>query len=485
MYRCVSIKQMQDFDKATIEKVGSTTLMAKAAKAVYDEIQDKGKNIYIISGSGNNGGDGIALLELFQKDGYNPKLFLVSDKVSQDAQYFLDRVNKDYVKSISECDYKADIIIDCILGTGFKGAVKDNIKDIILNINDTSTYVISVDIPSGLSGQSGKAGIAVRANKTIAIQYAKYGHYLNDGKDYIGDLIIKDIGIEALEETVQVVEEKDIVFPQRKQNSNKGTYGRAVIIGGCKNYVGAVKIANMGISSLRVGAGLNAIAIPKSLTPAILPNIIESTIICLDELDGNLKFNKNQLNDLLKTASAIAVGMGMGPNKAENKKIIKYIVENTTRPILIDADGLNAFEDDGAFLLNHENVIITPHPKEFSRLFHIHMEDILDDPMTVVKNVIKYTKATVLLKGSSTIIARGDEAYLVVNGTPALAKGGSGDTLSGVILGLLAQGFDIEKSAYTGAYLCAKAATRCEYEYSQYGVLASDVAKEIKNIINA
>ncbi len=484
MYRCVSIKQMQDFDKATIEKVGSTNLMARAAKAVYDEIQEKDKNIYIISGSGNNGGDGVALLELFQKDGYNPKLFLVSDKVSVDAQFFIDRVNKDYIFNIKDCDYKADIIVDCILGTGFKGNVKDNIKDIIEKINESSAYKIAVDIPSGLNGQSGQASIAVKADKTVAIQYAKYGHFLNDGKDFIGDLVIKDIGIEAIEETAQIIEEKDIVFPERKENSNKGTYGRSVIIGGCKNYVGAIKIANMGVSALRVGAGLNAIAIPKSLMPAILPSIIESTVIYLDDEDGNLKFNKNQLNDILKSASAIAVGMGMGPNKAENKKIIKYIVENTTRPVLIDADGLNAFEDDGAFLLHHDNVILTPHPKEFQRLFHIHMEDILADPMEAVKNAIKYTRATVLLKGSSTIIARGDDAYIVVNGTPALAKGGSGDTLSGVILGLLAQGFDIEKAAYMGAYLCAKAATRCEYEYSQYGVLASDVAKEIKNIIS-
>ena len=485
MFRCVSIKEMQDFDKATIEKVGSTTLMAKAAKAVYDEIEKKDKNIYIISGSGNNGGDGIALLELFQKDGYNPKLFLTSDKVSQDAQYFLDRVNKDYVFSIDKCDYKADIIIDCILGTGFKGELKPPYDEIVDKINNSKAYILSVDIPSGLSGQSGQAIKAVNANKTVAIQFAKYGHYLNDGKDFVGELVIKDIGIEATEDTAQVIEGKDVVFNKRKANSNKGSFGKSVIIGGCKNYVGAIKIANMGVSALRVGAGLNAIAIPQSLMYAMLPNIIDSTIICLDDLDGNLKFNKKQLNDILKSAAAIAVGMGMGPNKAENKKIIEYLIENTTRPVLVDADGLNAFEDDGAFLLHHENVVITPHPKEFSRLFHIHMEDVLADPMAAVKKVIKYTKGTILLKGSSTIVAKGDEAYLVVNGTPVLAKGGSGDTLSGVILGLLAQGYKIEQAAYMGAYLCAKAATRCEYEYSQYGVLASDVAKEIKNIINA
>ena len=298
MINCVSISQMQAFDKATIDKVGSTTLMLRAAKAVLEEIKDLlGKSIYIISGGGNNGGDGIALFMLLVEAGHKPKLYLTSNKLSQDSQFFFDKVkdNKN-IFDISLCDYKADVIIDCILGTGFQGEVKENIKDVIDRINSSNAYVVSVDIPSGLNGNNGVAECAVRANKTIAIQFAKYGHFLNDGKDYIGTLKVKAIGIDAIEKCANIVENKDIIFKARKSNSNKSTYGKAVIIGGCKNYVGAIKIANMGVSSLRVGAGLNAIAVPQSLLSAILPNIIESTIICLDEVDGYLKFNKKQLN---------------------------------------------------------------------------------------------------------------------------------------------------------------------------------------------
>ena len=484
MYRCVSIDQMKLFDQKTIEKVGSTNLMAKAAKAVYDEIKDKSKKIYIISGGGNNGGDGIALLELFLKDGFEPHLYLTSKKLSQDSQFFFDKVSSyKNIYDISQCDYNADIIVDCILGTGFVGDVKENIKDVINNINNSKAFKLAVDIPSGLAGQSGKAITAVKADKTVAIQFAKYGHYLIDGKDYTGDIVIKDIGIEAINETAYVIEDKDIEFNARLNNSNKGTYGKSTIIGGCQNYVGAIKIANMGLSALRVGSGLNVLAIPYSLKDAISPVVMESTMMFLDEDNGYLKFDKEKLDNIIKTSSAIAVGMGMGPNKAENKKIIKYLIENTTSPILIDADGLNAFEGDIDYLLSFENVIITPHPKELSRLANVDMNDILNDSMSFITNLMKDKKGTILFKGSSTIVANSNEKYLVINGTPALAKGGSGDTLSGVILGILAQGYENIKSAYMGAYLCAKAASNLEKDYSQFGVLASDVAKEIAKLV--
>lgn len=483
MYRCVSIDQMKLFDQKTIEKVGSTNLMAKAAQAVYDEIEDRSKKIYIISGGGNNGGDGIALLGLFLKDGYEPHLYLTSKKLSQDSQFFFDKVSSyKNIFDISQCDYDADIIIDCILGTGFVGDVKDNIKEVINKINNSRAYVLSVDIPSGLNGQSGKAITAIKANKTIAIQFAKYGHFLVDGKDYTGEVVIKDIGIEAIEDTALIVEDKDIEFKCRLNNSNKGTYGKSTIIGGCQNYVGAIKIANMGLSALRVGSGLNVLAIPHSLKDAISPSVMESTMMFLDEENGYLKFDKEKLDNIIKTSTSIAVGMGMGPNKVENKKIIKYLIENTTSPILIDADGLNAFEGEIDYLLSFENVIITPHPKELSRLTGSDISEILNDSMSFVDNLMKDKKGTLLLKGTSTIIANKKEKYLVVNGTPALAKGGSGDTLSGVILGLLAQGYENIKSAYYGAYLCAKAASILEKDYSQLGVLASDVAKEIAKL---
>jgi len=475
---------MKRFDAKTIEEVDSTTLMERAAKAIYEEIEEKSKRIYIISGSGNNGGDGIALAEQFILNGYKPYLYLISNKISKDAQCFLDRISKyEHIYSIDECDYRADIIIDCILGTGFEGEIRDNIKDVILKINASDAQIIAADIPSGLSGQSGCASIAIKANKTIAIQFAKYGHVLMDGKDYVGELIVKEIGIKAYEDSAYIVEDNDVALKKRNNNTNKGSYGKATIIGGYKNYVGAIKIANMGISALRVGAGLNELAIPASIYDAIAPHVVESTIKVLSDKDGALIFNKNELDDIIAHTQAIAVGMGMGPNKDENRKIITYILENFSGPILIDADGLNAFEGELKYLLSFKNVIITPHPKEFSRLANIDIKDVLKDEMKCLDAHLKDIKGTILLKGTSTIVANSSSRFIVSNGTPALAKGGSGDTLSGVILGLLSQGIENIQAAYMGAYLCAKAALKAEEDFSQYGVLASDVARELKNII--
>lgn len=483
MINCVSIDEMKYFDAKTIEIVGSTTLMERAAKAVYEEIKDRDKKVYIISGGGNNGGDGIALLNLFIKDGYKPYLYLASSHLSNDSQFFFDKLNGyNLIKDISECDYDADIIVDCILGTGFSGEVKENIKGIINSINASKAHVISVDIASGLSGQSGVAKCAVKADKTIAIQFAKYGHYLQDGKDYSGEIIIKDIGIKAVTNTMKIIEDKDIFFKERKFNSNKSTFGKATVIGGCKNYVGAIKIANMGVSALRIGAGLNVLAIPESIKDYVAPQVVESTLMYLKDNDGYLAFDKEKLDEIVKTSSAIAIGPGMGPNKTENNKIIKYIIENAKCKVLIDADGLNAFEGEGKYFIDKENVVITPHPKEFSRLFNLDMQALLEDEVNILNSI--NNKCTILLKGTSTIVKKNDEKYMIVNGTSALAKGGSGDTLSGVILGLLTQGYDCEVAAYMGAYLCAKAATNLEKDYSQYGVLASDVAKEVSKLVD-
>ena len=482
MIDCVSIEQMRRFDKNTIDtKISSVNLMLKAAKSVYDEI-DKDKKIYIISGSGNNGGDGIALTKLLVDNGYKPSLFLISNKVSKDSEYFLNQINTyENIFDISKCDYKADIIVDCILGTGFHGKVEEPILSVIKNINKSKAYVVSVDIPSGLNGNNGIDQNSVKADKTIAIQFYKYGHFLNDAKDFVGELVVKNIGIEKTEKVVKIIEKKDVTFPKRKQNTNKGDYGKAIIIGGCKDYYGAVKLANMGVASLRSGAGLNVIAVPNSMAPILGVSIVESSVYPLKDKDGCILFDKEELDYLIKSASSFAIGMGMGKSK-ENKKIIEYILENFNGPVLIDADGLNSLGGDVDVLKKGKNVIITPHPKELSRLINIDVSEIINSPVDTVEKLAKLGNITVLYKGATTIIANKDDTYFMVDGSACMAKGGEGDTLSGVILGLLSQGFSSIVSTYTGAYLCAMAAKRCEKEFSEYGVLASDVAREIADI---
>ena len=489
MIDIVTVKQMQEFDQMTIKtKTPSIELMNLAAKSIYEECDFSNKKISIICGSGNNGGDGLALAHILIEKGFSPYVYLISKKISNDSQFYLDKLNEkkyENIFDISKCNYDFDIIVDCILGTGFKGEVKENIKDVIININNSRAYVISADIPSGLNGDNGLKTECVKADQTIAIQYYKTGHFLNDGKDCVGKIVAKDIGIEKTEETYKIIEDKDIVFPKRKNNSSKYSYGRSLIIGGCENFVGAVKIANMGVSSLRIGAGLNTIAAPRSIIPTLQSSVVESTLYPLDEIDGHIKFNKEQLDKIMLSVNAIALGMGMGNNYVENKKIISHILENYSSNVLLDADAINAFKDDIDSLCKNKkaSIIITPHIKEMARISGIDEKEIISSPIESAKAVANKIGGIVLLKGASSIITNGRDVYFVVNGGPELSKGGSGDTLSGVILGLLAQGFEPIKAAYMGAFLCAKAAKDLTKDFSEYGVLASDVARNISKYI--
>lgn len=488
MINCVSNEVMRISDKYTIDNFeSSVSLMGKAAQVLFESVEWK-EPIYIISGKGNNGGDGIALCNILKNKGYKVSLFLVDEKVSKDSEYYLDKLKEDKfnrIFSIKQCDYKGNTIVDCLLGTGFSGELKEPYSSIIDKINKSKAFKVSCDIPSGLNGDNGLTNKAVKADVTVAIQFIKSGEVLNSGKEYTGKLLFKDIGIELKGEGYKIVQEEDVnIFTKRSANANKSSYGKSTIIGGCAKYVGAIKLANMGVSALRCGGGLNTIATLNSLCKELSSVIYESTLYPMDEDNGCIKFNKEKLDNIIKSSKCLAVGMGIGENYLETLKIIGYIFENFQKPVLIDADGLNALSTKMEVLNGAKSkIILTPHPKEMSRLLGLDINKILENPIYYAKELANRYGIYVLLKGASSIITDGNIVYLVTNGGPELAKGGSGDTLSGVILGLLSQNFDILTSMYVGAYLCAKAASNAKEEFSEYGVLASDVAREIAKII--
>ncbi|MDE6189575.1 MAG: NAD(P)H-hydrate dehydratase, partial [Clostridia bacterium] len=420
-------------------------------------------------------------------DGVTPRVFLIGE-TSADGRYYLDKLiaKGGRGEDISKCDYDCDILVDCIFGTGFKGAPKQNYADVIKRINESSAYKVSVDIPSGLDGDSGKYEVCVKADETITVQYPKVGLYLNDGKDITGKLSVIDVGIGLYAQGVNVVEQEDLaeLFPKRKGNTHKGSYGKSVIIGGCSNYLGAVKLANAGLCALRCGGGLNTVVVPKTHAGNIAKAVWESTVIGLDDKDGYISFNREQVDKAISGASCVAIGMGIGGRYEETLKIIDYVLKNYEGKVLLDADGLNALAKDVSVLKGAKSdVILTPHVKEMSRLSSTSLEEVVNDPIKAAKSFAKEYKVAVLLKGSSTVVTDGDSVYLVVNGGAELSKGGSGDTLSGVILGMLSQGNGVLAGAYAAAYLTAKVAKDLREEFSEYGVLPSDVSREIARII--
>lgn len=488
MQDVLSAKTMAQCDRATIDGgTPSTALMKRAAEAIYRAHDFKGK-IYIVCGKGNNGGDGVALAEILSDRGLAPYLYLIDKEVSEDSRYFLDRLiakGYDRIYGIEECDYDADIIVDCIFGTGFKGEPRGVYADVIRRINLSRAYKISADIPSGLNADNGRFNVSVKADKTVSMQFAKCGHYLNDGKDMTGQLIVADIGIGLLSEECKLVLKEDVakLFAPRRANTHKGSYGKSALMGGCVNYAGALKLAATGLCALRSGGGLNMLIVPESLAAVYAQAVFESTLFPMTDKDGYMLFDRECLNKALKGVDCMAIGMGIGGNYEETAEIVKYIIGNYAISVILDADGLNALALDVGMLKGAKaKVLVTPHVKEMSRLTSLTVEEILDDPVKTAKDFARKYGVNVLLKGSTTVATDGEKTFFVANGGAEMSKGGSGDVLSGVILGLVSQGHSLIESAYSGAYLTAYTAHSLVEEYSQYGVLPSDVAKSIARI---
>ena len=490
MRYAVSNKVMSESDKACIAGgVPSVELMARAAKGVFDNIDKSGKT-YIICGKGNNGGDGFALACLMQEAECDVSVYFISEQVSEDARYYRERLEREGFSAIypvQKCDYDCDLIVDCIFGTGFSGVPNDEYADVISEINSSAAQVVSVDIPSGLDGTGGIAKIAVRADKTVAIQAVKSGLLLGDGKDLCGEIVTVDIGIAIIGEKYEVAGDGFIrpLFEKRKNNCNKGTFGKSLIIGGSTEFPGAPKLAEAGRAALRAGAGLNTLCVPYSLVGAYAKSVVESTLFPMADRDGRLAFDKGSINRAMNGVTAVAIGPGMGSVKEENAKICEYIVNNFDCDCILDADALNAFGTEIVRLKDKKaRLLLTPHPKEASRLTGKSVESILADPVASAKELAQAVDCVVLLKGATTVVSDGEKTVLVANGTPALAKGGSGDVLTGTICGFAARGISLFDAACAGAYLCAEAAKAAEKEYGDWGVLASDVCKAAKSIVD-
>lgn len=489
----ISVDNMRKSDAYTIEKLTSSReLMWRASQGIYQSVSWHGK-IGIVCGTGNNAGDGYALALILKENGFCPELIILKEKFSPDGEY--------YYRKCLDVSIKAelwqegtrldgyDIIVDCILGTGFVGEVSDVSREAIEKINSSGAYVVSADINSGLNGDSGMAEIAVKSDLTVSIGTLKTGHVLAQAKDYIGKLINADIGIEIQDKPCHLIEAEDCrqMLPVRDNFSNKGSYGYVTLIGGCAEYSGAVKLANMATSTLRAGAGVVRLATAKSIAHSVMPHLIESTLYQLSDKDGSIIFEEKELDGALNGARALAIGMGIG-TKAQVYEIIKHTLESYSIPVIIDADGLNALSKGDMSILKNTDCtpVLTPHPKEFERLSGIKTEDMLKNPIESAVSFAKKYGAVLLLKGTSTIITDGNEVYIVDKGCAGMATAGSGDVLSGILLGLCAGAHDkkdIIKCVYTSAYINGLAGELAQEEMGDISMISSDTVKKIPEAI--
>jgi len=515
----MSVEDMRNSDAATIAGgVTGRELMARAGKAIYEAVMWKAP-VAIVCGVGNNAGDGYVLAGLLNNAGVDCTLVLLEERFSEDGRYYFeecvkrgesanayetgdDRVNakpagdgsaegksgRIIVCNIDEIGSLSGFgtVVDCIFGTGFKGEVKGKAQDAIDLINESGAYVVSVDINSGLNGDSGMAPYTcVYSDLTISIGTFKPGHFLNLAKDVMKRKINVDIGIKPLSEEIFLLEESDVAgfLGERPNFSNKGTYGYTALIGGSKRYSGAVRLAGMANAAMRAGAGVVKVALPGALYHDLLPLILESTVFPLSDRDGEAVFNEAELAELVANVKTVAFGMGIGVSE-ETSKILMYLLKNYKGRLIIDADGLTLLSRMDRSVLKSAagQVVLTPHLKEFERLTGKPMQEILAAPVETAVKYAAETGAVVLLKGPSTIITDGRVTYITDAGCPGMATAGSGDVLSGILSAVCANG-ELVLAVAAGAYINGRAGELAQEKYGAVSMVASDTVGCIPEVI--
>lgn len=493
----LTLKEMKDLDTYNIENyISSLDLMENAGKAIFEfltKVFYKTLPYLVVTGSGNNGGDGFVLARLLFENGYNVKVLEASEPKCYECIKNKTLYKGEIIKEFESDD--RTIIVDAIFGNGLSKKIEEPYLSLMRKINNSVRYkIVSIDIASGISTDEGNIlGYAIKSDLTLAIGDYKLGHFYNDGKDFNKKVVKLDIGLKDIRNDYLKILSKDDLkgfFTERKENSNKGTFGRVAFIGGKNETIGALDLAHTAYSSLKLGVGYSTICYPSSLKGLYLKDYKEITYLPLkSSKKGKIKFNKKELNKLL-SSKVIALGMGIGIYK-DVYKIIKYLLKNYKNTLIIDADGLNVLSKYGVDILRKERkcqVILTPHIKEFSRLIkNDSIMNIKNNRIDYGKEFVKKHNVGLILKDNVTTIFYKDQIAININGNNGLAKGGSGDILSGILAGTLSiENENIFKKMYLASYLLGRSADilKENENINTYSILPSDTLRVIHVAIN-
>ena len=492
MINVVSVDNMRKSDDWTIKNLTSSKeLMKRAGEAVFDNLKWHAP-VAVVCGTGNNAGDGFVLARRLADNGVDCTIFLMKEKFSADGKFYFDKCIEENIK-VQVIDKNTNFnsfntIVDCIFGTGFKGKIEGVERSVIEKINNSKAFIVSVDINSGLNGDTGLCDICVKSDLTVSIGAFKTGRFLNIAKDVMKNKINADIGIKLISEPYFLIEKQDLktIFHERKNFSNKSTYGYIALIGGSIKYSGAIKLANLANSAMRAGAGVVKLAVPKCISQAVMPYLLESTLFPLSDNGDMIVFDENEFKELTRNVKTIAIGMGIGLSD-EVEKILKFLLTEFGGTLIIDADALTVLSKMYRKFLKNASckVVLTPHIKEFSRLTGKSVDEIYENQIETTKQYAKENNCILLLKGTTTIVTDGEKIYLVDRGSPGMATAGSGDVLSGIISAVCAYNQDNLLLAVAGsAYVNGLAGELAENENGAISMVASDTANMIKNAIN-
>ena len=463
--------------------------MEHAAQACVHVLEDEKvdlSHVCVVCGSGNNGGDGFAIARILQNNRYSVETFCVGN-----PEHYTEET-QEQMHRLQECGGKItygmpqedsySVVIDAVFGVGLSRKVEGRYRKVIEQMNRTK---FAVDIPSGLSATTGCIlGCAFKADYTVTFQLKKIGLELSQGRAMAGRVIVPDIGIstDSICEDQEIVRTagKDIyrkMLPDRPEDSNKGTYGRLLVIAGSKGMAGAAYLNAH--AAYMTGAGLVRIY-TSSDNREILQTLLPEAIITTYE-----EYNKEELLSLLTWADGVCIGSGLGMSRL-SEKILKTVIEYVKVPCLIDADGLNLLAENNNYLnqMAERRFVITPHMKEMSRLTGTPVEELKADRIQILKDFISRYRITCVLKDSRTLIASEEKGIRMnLTGNSAMAKAGSGDVLAGVISGWMVQGKEAEDAAELGTYIHGLSGDLAKFEKGVYSVMARDLIEYISKAL--
>lgn len=468
-------------------------LMENAGIAVYNHIKSYDqniKNIVILAGCGNNGGDGFVTARHLITNGYNVDIFYSMDKESK--YHESAKLNLDILKSINANLYdfsslnnmdKYNIIVDALFGTGLKREITGIYKNIIDLANSSKAYKIAIDIPSGLISDSANSYATIfQANVTITFSCLKYCLCMYPAKKYAGEIIVKNITIpkshiENYPHNILITKDNLPKLKIREKDSHKGNFGKVVCIGSSEEMAGALKITSL--SAFSSGCGLVTAYHCKNIHRNFISDIPE---IMTKAYDYNESYAV--INFIEQNATCFTIGNGMGQNSITQEFILN-ILKNTTKPVVIDADGINACSIDDLKDIKSNNIIMTPHLREFSKLISKSINDIIEDKINIAEDFANKYKITLVLKSADTIIAAPNKkSYIINNGNTALSKGGSGDALTGLIASFMAQGYNQEESCILGAYILGRSSEYAVIDSHPAVVSITNIIKEYKKVFH-
>ena len=494
--KVAGVDEMKDLDRRATEEFGISQdlLMENAGQAVYfvisQELGIKNNKFIIFCGGGSNGGDGLVVARKIHSSGGEAKVFLLDDeaKFRGAARKNFEIVSRMPIEMsrISSIDLVIPELLDCaavvdaIFGTGLVRKVSDVYEDVVQLINGSQSTVFSVDIPSGINGDTGEVmGVAVEADYTVTFGLPKLGNMLYPGYEHCGKLYVSHISFPPAlhnSQTIKVAINNPIELPERGTDTHKGSYGKALFIAGSSSYLGAPYFS--ALSFLRAGGGLSYLAAPKSISPFIACKGSEIVLVPQGETpSGNIGLeNGDELLDFSREVDIVVLGPGLSLAR-ETQELVQKLTLKIDKPLIIDGDGITAIAEDlGKIKKRKAPTILTPHLGEMSRIAKMEVGEINKNKIDILQRMTKELNAVIILKGAHSLIGYPDGTIFVnVSGNSGVATAGSGDVLTGTVAAMHGLGLVLEDAVRMGVFIHGFSGDVAAVDKGEDGITAQDI----------